>query len=167
VTWKLLLLIAVLGLTASLLRSWSSRVRARRAATSSSPRHVAVAVGVPDARSGALDVWVDRGAALPARAVRVLRAKPDPKTGAPILLHTDAVSQPRLVRAWLGPFEVARSTLIEVQLTIAVDGSVRLAAWDKTDGRKLTVTRDGDGKTTLPVVARKDAAGTGAGAGSD
>lgn len=154
-TLEVLIIVAVTGLAASLVRIIARRAGARPVADLELQSRITDrSLGVRD--GGDLDVWVPANTPVPARVVRLLRGRPEPGRGLRLTLYagTDRdqkeVGQ-RIVRTWLGPYPDRREpVLVEVTLSVGRAGNLKLRAIDKATGRKLAITRDE--RTAAPVT---------------
>jgi len=152
---KVLVIVAVTGLAASLARALARRVGARPVADLELQHRLTDhSLGVRD--GGNLDVWVPGNTQLPTRVVRLVRGRPEPGRGLRLTLYTGTDRDQRevgrrLVRTWLGPYPDRREpVLVEVTLSVGRLGELRVRAIDKATGRKLGITKDE--RTSAPVT---------------
>jgi hypothetical protein len=141
---KLLLIIIGAGLLASLLRvvgGWIAQRPIRR--YSGDRLQTTCAVGIPEGQ--ALNVWIPRGARLPARCKRMVRVSSRTGPNVALSFHTDGSDLAPLLDVAIGPIDRSETNvrLIEVLLQVAADGRVRVKASVQTTKTALPVTVTG------------------------
>ncbi len=129
-TWAVLLLVALAGLTASLIRSLTARMMARpvRRRRHRQPMRTARAIGIPEGEG--LVVWVDRGKSLPASCRRMVRVSASQGDMVPLQFHSDGPEMEPLLHIEVGPIDRTemKVRLVEVELKIADDGRMKANA---------------------------------------
>jgi hypothetical protein len=139
--WQLLAIVAAVGLTASLIR-WitthlfavPSRRRGRGA-----PTRTARSVGIAEGET--LVTWIDRGRSLPASIKRMVRVRASQGPVVRLLFHSDGPELEPLLHVEVGPIDRSTMTvrLVEVELRIARDGRLRVAARVRSTSTDLPI----------------------------
>ena len=155
---KLLLIVAAAGLLATALRvigGWFGP-RPKRRRYKGGPQRCSEAVGVQEGQS--LQVWLEKGRALPASVRRMVRVSSRGGPTLPMTLHTDGDDLRPLVELEIGPIDRTRTNvrLVEDELKVAPDGQLRIGARVRATGVvlpvKITGVRPGTGKAVLVPV---------------
>ena len=138
---KLLLIVAAAGLLATTLRvigGWFGP-RPKRRRYRGGPQRCARAVGVQEGQS--LQIWLEKGRALPASVRRMVRVSSRSGATVPLTLHTDGEDLRPLVELEIGPIDRTRTNvrLIEVELKVAPDGQLKIVARVRANGAVLPV----------------------------
>lgn len=152
-TWQLLLIVAVAGLIASLVRWVTTHLFARpvRRRRRRQRMRTARAVGIPEGEG--LVVWVGRGRSLPARCKRMVRVSASQGPVVPMQFHSDGPEMAPLLHVEVGPIDRSemKVRLVEVELRIADDGRMNVGAKVRSTSTPLPIRIIGDSAPRVPT----------------
>jgi len=151
--WQLLLIVAVAGVCMSLVR-WATTYILARPARRRRPRQplrTARAIGIPEGEG--LVVWVDRGRSLPATCRRMVRVSASSGPVVSLMFHTDGPELAPLLHVEVGPIDRTemKVRLVEVELKIANDGRMKVAAKVRSTSTPLPIRTLDDGLGRVPT----------------